>query len=561
MNRASSEKSQIFFDNLISFLIATVTVILAVIGVLQIDASHTSEKANRAAQQLSIQATEKRISGVMQFNHDWYGIYAKWVEEDRRAISADQENDAAARTRYETLRDNLSTFSALLREPYFDPEKQSVNDLQYEAELYLVDATELLEQFAAMSKVGQHWDTVADNHVVQLTLLAVALSLFGLSNTMASRIRWMFVGFGGLLVLFSSAWAAAILIDQPPSVNYQAIHSYAQGIGKAYQASYDEAIQFYEQAIGADPDYANAYYERGNAYFYKGEHAAAAADYEAAVKAGRDDVNVNWNLGWTYYLLGDFEQARLTNERILQERPDLVGMRLNQALVMVAEGKFDEARATYTEAINEAARQVSDAKKNNHEPPSSLWFYIDAGVRDLQSLYDQLDGTPKYWTQAPGPSAIHADTEQIKSFVSEQIKTIKEASVALESDWQLPDSTLTMQVEPFQFGHEIYNEKGNYTGFDSATSFEFGTGQVTVTFNYSGYVPGQEILWKVYIDGSEYPSYRELETDMLEESGNHIKYIGFGYTNSSVLPPGEYTVEMYVDSRLAQRGTFTVLDQ
>ena len=575
MNTASSEKSQVFFDNLISFLIATVTVILAVISVLQIDASHTSEKANRAAQQLSMQVTEKRISGIMQFNHDWYGVYSRWVEGERRAISADQENDAAARDRYETLRNNLSMLSPLLREPYFDPEKQFINTSKYAAELYIVDATDLLEQFSAMSKVGQHWNNVADNHVVQLTLLAVALSLFGLSNTMTSRIRWIFVSLGGLLVLLSSVWAAVLLIDPAPAVNYEAIHFYAEGVGKSYQESYDEAIQLFDQAIRADPEYANAYYERGSAYYERArkhfargnldlsrtDYAAAAADYESALKAGRDDMYVNWNLGWTYYLLGDFERARQTNERVLQERPDLVGMRLNQALVMLTEGKFDEARATYTEALNEAARQVGNAKNDNHEPPSSLWLYIDAGVIDLQNLYDQVNGTPKAWTQAPDLAAIHADSEQLKSFITEQIKTIKEASVALESTWQLPNSTVTIQVEPFQFGHEVYDEEGNYTGFDSATSFEYGTGQVTVTFDYSGYVPRQQVLWKVYINGIEYPSYREIWTEGLEESGNQIKYIGFGYTNSSVLSAGEYTVEVYVDSRLAQRGTFTVLEE
>ena len=558
MSTSSSEKSQDFFDKLISFIIATVTVLLAVMSVLQIDASHTSQKAAREAQRLSILATEKRISGIIQFNYDWYGIYEKWVVGDRRAVSADQESDAVTRARYETLRDNLSGLSPLLREPYFDAQDQSINALQYEAELYIVDATNLLEQFVEMSKVGRHWDSIADQHVVQLTLLAVALSLVGLSNTMKSLMRWVFVGLGGLLVLFSMAWAAYILIQPQPVVNYAAIDSYAQGVGKTHQGSYEEAIQFFDQALAADPDYSNAYYERGNAYFYQDDYATAAADYEAARQAGRDDVNVNWNLGWTYYLLGDFEQARLINENTLKIDPTLVGIRLNQGLVMLAEGKFDEARVTYTEALNEAARQVSEANRDNQPPPPSLWLYIDAGVIDLQNLYDQLNGTPKNWTQAPNAAAIHADTEQIKSFASEQIQTIKEASVALE--YSLPESMVTIQVDPLEFGQYTYDEEGNYTGFDSATSFAFGTDQVTVTFNYSGYIPGQQLLWKVYIDGSEYPSYREIQYEGLKESGNNVKHIGFGYTNSSVLPSGEYTVEVYGDSHLAQRGTFTVLD-
>lgn len=561
MSTPSSEKSQVFFDNLISFLIATVSVILAIVAVLQIDASHTSQRANREAQRLSIQATEEKVSGILQFNHDWYGIYEKWMENDLRAVSARQEGDDVTQARYNALRDQLSALSPLLREPYFDAQTQSTRASQYEAELYLVDATKLSEQFAAVSDVGRHWGSIADMHVVQLTLLAVALSLFGLANTMKSGLRWMFVGLGGLMVLFSMAWAALLLIRPHPGVNHTAIEAYAKGVGKNYQESYDEAIQLFDQALAANPDYGNSYYERGNAYFGKSNYAAAAADYEEALKAGRDDANVNWNLAWTYYLLGDFERARQINETILEKDPTLIGILMNQGLVMLSEGKFDDARLIYTEALNEAASQVMEAHNNNQQPPSSLWFYIDASAIDLQNLLDRVSGMPKDWTKAPESDVIHADAEQIKAFASEQIKTIKEATVALQYTGQLPERAATIQVEPFKFGKEAYDDQGNYTGFDSATSFEFGTDAVTVTFDYTGYVPGQKVLWKVYINGEESPAYRESWIEDLEESGSYFKYIGFGYTNVYVLPSGEYTVEVYVDSRLVQRGTFTILDQ
>jgi hypothetical protein len=69
---------------------------------------------------------------------------------------------------------------------------------------------------------------------------------------------------------------------------------------------------------------------------------------------------------------------------------------------------------------------------------------------------------------------------------------------------------------------------------------------------------GQEVVFKMYIDGEEDPSWRFVDAWTLGPDGSAEIPLSLAYSNTAVFEPGEYTVEMYVDSHLAQRGTFYV---
>jgi hypothetical protein len=71
---------------------------------------------------------------------------------------------------------------------------------------------------------------------------------------------------------------------------------------------------------------------------------------------------------------------------------------------------------------------------------------------------------------------------------------------------------------------------------------------------------GQQVVWKVYVDGVEYPEYRTVSTWEEGPSGEASQPLtdDFAYGSTYSFDPGEYTVEMYVDSQLTQRGSFVV---
>ena len=68
---------------------------------------------------------------------------------------------------------------------------------------------------------------------------------------------------------------------------------------------------------------------------------------------------------------------------------------------------------------------------------------------------------------------------------------------------------------------------------------------------------GQNVVYKVYYNFAEDPALRLVEEWSLGESGEAEFTLSYGelYT----FPPGDYWVEMYVDSHLVQEGGFTVV--
>ena len=90
-------------------------------------------------------------------------------------------------------------------------------------------------------------------------------------------------------------------------------------MGLAWRGDYQGAIQKFDAALVTKPGYANALYERGNAYFSLQDYPTALRDYEASVKAGRGDTNAGWNLGWTYYVLGRYQDAIRVDRAVLEQ--------------------------------------------------------------------------------------------------------------------------------------------------------------------------------------------------------------------------------------------------
>lgn len=551
------------FDNLVTILIASVAVLVAVIAFFQNVVSNVSDQARRSAQRNSIDATREEIVGEIKYSYEWQGAYQTWNELYWQIVSAEDHGDYDAADRYREVQKRIIDISDMLgNQNYFDSTDGTAYTQLYRSEKFVVKAQTLYETYLAESELGNITDNIADSMIVQITLLTVALSLYGLSLALAGRVRWLFVLVGSGIVGVCIAWFSISLYQyfSRPVVNHIAIQAYAEGFGLSTQGRYEEAIQKFNIAIAQKPNYAKAYYERANVHYSLGNYSTAIADYEAARARGLDDISTNWNLGWTYYLVGEYEKALETNERILQNHPEVLGMRMNQALTYLVMGDLTRSKEQYDALMREAERQISQARSDQQEPPSSIWFYMDASAIDLRNLIDELDGNRNYWTQAPAANLVRGNHDEIRAFAYQQMIRLKEATTALEYDSRLPTGETNAQVGTFVFGHVTGKDNEGYiTDFEPDTDNTMSYGEVSfdVQFTYSGPAT-EQYIWKVFIDGYEYLPLRRVVNQDLSEGSTWYTHFGFDYTNVFYLAPGEYLLELYIDNQLVQSGVLYI---
>lgn len=546
------------FDQLAVILISTATVFAAVITLLQSDASARSSRATRSAQLYAIQAMGQRISGQAQVEYDRYA-YQTWRGLEAQARSA--QSDTMAAGRYAALRDRIAQLSPMLAPPYFDPAARASPSLAaYESDTYYVQWVVLTERYAAAGELMNAWSNKANAYITHLALLAVSLFLYGLATTLAGWTRMLFLFAGTLIMLAVLVWVLTVSLSALPALDDGAIDAYARGMGWAHQGATDKAIAAFDQALAREPAYANALFQRGAAHFEARNFEAAVADYEAARAAGRDDIYVLSELGWTYYLMGRYQDAIRVDEYALTLDENHLKIQFNLALALLASGQSEAAQARYAQALEMASRQVAQARTANQQPPASLWQYLDAGARDLESLTDQLSGRPHVWTLAPPPQSV-AEPERALAAAQDLLSRLKSWSVALEFTGQPPTGQLTARIGHLDFAEPVYGQGGELVGQIAAQSFPNDTNLILVLFGYEGMRDGQTVIWKLFHNGNEVPQWRLEEKWQLGEAGQAVKPFSLAYGNVYRFDPGDYVIEMYIDSHLAQRGTFSIASE
>lgn len=567
MHESTPPESLSFFDDedrfkqLIVVLIALVTVLTAIVGLLQNDAGARDDRANRQAQAYAFQAMGQRISGVARVGYDRGDAYRNWSELDTLAAAAEYGGDPHAARRYWAVAEQLTALSPLLEKTYFDPAAGQPNVAKYEADTYLVTVTGLAERSAAWFAVKQAWDEKANTYVVHLTILAVALFLLGLATTISGRARWIFVAAGLLITAIAVVWVVIVFLAPVPHLPDPAIDAYARGIGLAYQNDSKNARAAFDEALAQAPDYANALFERGSANYTLGDYQAGVRDFEGARAAGRDDSSVAWNLAWLYYLQGDFDNSIQTNRRTLEQNPTLLEARFDLALALLVSGQIEAAKAEYTQALALAAEQVTQANTAGREPPASLWWSLDESAASLDGILDRIDGFEESWWSETPPLEKISQPEAVYAAAQEIVAQIKGTSVALEYTDKPLAGALTAKISSFDFAQAEYDEAGNFVDYLPADSFPAGTDEVLIVFDYEGMQDGQEVVWKVYYNGEEDISWRTVEDWSLGTAGTAEFPLSYAYSNVYTLASGEYLVEMYVDSHLAQRDYFVIEEE
>ena len=113
----------------------------------------------------------------------------------------------------------------------------------------------------------------------------------------------------------------------------------------------DEEIMCYTEAIRLNPEYAEAYYNRGLARSDKGDLEGAIKDYNQAILLNPNDAEAYYNRGVTGYERGDLEGALKDYNQAIRLNPNDAEAYYNRGLARSDKGDLDGALKDYNQAI------------------------------------------------------------------------------------------------------------------------------------------------------------------------------------------------------------------
>jgi protein O-GlcNAc transferase len=117
------------------------------------------------------------------------------------------------------------------------------------------------------------------------------------------------------------------------------------------QGKLDAALECYQQALRANPNYAEAHYNLGNVRKKQGKLQAASDSYQQALKIQPEIAEAHNNLGTVFQKQGKLEAAVQSYQQALKIKPEYAQAHYNLGNLFLKQGKLDEALKSYDQAL------------------------------------------------------------------------------------------------------------------------------------------------------------------------------------------------------------------
>ncbi len=112
-----------------------------------------------------------------------------------------------------------------------------------------------------------------------------------------------------------------------------------------------EKILFYSKAIALDPNYAEAYNKRGNAYYARKEYELALKDFSKAIGMRHDYADAYNNRAKLYFHNKDYEKSLRDLDNVIELDPKQFYPYYNRGRIYYAKNKNDQAIINFDKAI------------------------------------------------------------------------------------------------------------------------------------------------------------------------------------------------------------------
>ena len=397
------------------------------------------------------------------------------------------------------------------------------------------------------------------HYAAALTMLAVAVFLFGYSLTPQGRLRrrlYSRVATG--FVAVASIWALFQVLSPVSAPPEKAATAYANGETSLNIGDYQSAITYFGQAIKLRPQFVDAYYGRADAEYGAGvPHTGSGLSalpttagpvtipsvdaLNAAVKDGQSGRNAGgvsptdlFDLGRAQLYRGLLEHRRSDLEASRSELQKAAGQLRAQAnstyLVLGAELRIAEADLALNSSDANAAFKA--AQKQLLAPNVPTEQAISAALTDLSLIA----------TTRPALSAKAAT-------IASELISAGDAGAQTASGHKPSPSGAPVQIKSISAqpdpGHALYEitKPGNYDPFKDV---------LTAEWEYKDPLHGEwatlpELSGPVAAGGLS-----QITSDSY--ASNNVSYVADSYP-ATCLPSGDYRIQLYVNGRLAGQST------
>jgi len=171
-----------------------------------------------------------------------------------------------------------------------------------------------------------------------------------------------------------------------------------------------KAIEYLDNAINLQPDYADAYIGRGIAYKSLGQHQLAIEDYSKAIRLQLDNAYAYNNRGVAYAELGQYQQAIEDYNKAINLKQDYATVYNNRGNVYVKLGQYQRAIEDFNVAISlktdyanayfnrgiaygklsQYQRAIEDYNKSIYLQPDNDMVYNNRGIAYLKQGKNKL---------------------------------------------------------------------------------------------------------------------------------------------------------------------------
>ncbi len=124
---------------------------------------------------------------------------------------------------------------------------------------------------------------------------------------------------------------------------FEAFLALEEGNNAYFSTNYQQAISDYSRAININPNFAEAYNNRGNANVMTKNFQQATQDYQNALRLNRVDARIYNNLGSVYYMLKDYNSAVREYTNSINLNPNFETAYVNRAYAYYYLEQFQNA--------------------------------------------------------------------------------------------------------------------------------------------------------------------------------------------------------------------------